>query len=147
LPELERSERTAVYDEMNRVLSELHRVDPQGVGLDDFGAPGDYFARQIGRWTRQYRASQTHHIDALEHLIDWLPWRFALVFALFRNACIRQGVLKRGIDGNASNPSAVEHGARVGAVARLGWRIAHADDEATLTDEGEPNSAGATPPP
>ncbi len=66
-------ERAAMYDEMNRVLAALHSVDPNAVGLEDFGRPGNYFARQVGRWTKQYRASETEHNPAMEQLIEWLP--------------------------------------------------------------------------
>jgi len=73
LPELSRAERGAVYDEMNRVLAELHKVDYRAVGLEDFGRPGNYFARQISRWTKQYRASETERIEEMERLIAYLP--------------------------------------------------------------------------
>lgn len=67
------SQRSALYDEMNRVIAALHRVDYAQIGLGDFGKPGNYFARQIDRWTRQYRASETERIEAMENLINWLP--------------------------------------------------------------------------
>ncbi len=73
LPELTRDERGAVYAEMNRVIAALHSVDLQAAGLADFGRPQNYLARQIERWTRQYRASETEPIDAMERLIEWLP--------------------------------------------------------------------------
>lgn len=73
LPELDAGERGAMYDEMNRVLAALHSVDVQAVGLDGFGRPGNYFARQIERWTSQYRASETATIEAMEALIEWMP--------------------------------------------------------------------------
>ncbi len=73
LPELTRDERAAVYDSMNDALARLHNVDYQAVGLGDFGKPGNYFERQIGRWTKQYRAAETEHIEAMERLIEWLP--------------------------------------------------------------------------
>jgi aminoglycoside phosphotransferase (APT) family kinase protein len=75
LPGVERQERGAIYDAMNDVLARLHRVDWKAVGLADFGRPGNYFARQIERWTKQYRASETERIDAMERLITWLPAR------------------------------------------------------------------------
>lgn len=65
-------ERGAVFDEMNRVLAALHSVDYTAVGLGDFGKPGSYFARQIGRWTKQYRASETGTLEDMDALIDWL---------------------------------------------------------------------------
>jgi aminoglycoside phosphotransferase (APT) family kinase protein len=73
LPELSKTERGAVYDEMNRVIAALHRIDYTALGLADYGKPGNYFARQIDRWSRQYRASQTENIEAMDRLIDWLP--------------------------------------------------------------------------
>ncbi|MEP5762975.1 MAG: phosphotransferase family protein [Halieaceae bacterium] len=74
LPEVEsQEERSAIYDEMNRVLAELHKVNVEEVGLADFGPPGNYFERQVGRWTKQYRASETEHSPAMEKLIAWLP--------------------------------------------------------------------------
>lgn len=73
LPGASSAQRNSVYTEMNRVISTLHRVDYGALGLADFGRPGNYFARQIGRWTQQYRASETEPIEAMNHLIDWLP--------------------------------------------------------------------------
>lgn len=233
LPEQTPDERRAIYLELARTMAELHRVDPVAVGLADYGRPGDYFARQISRWTKQYRATQTGEIAALEQLIEWLPtnnpgleesrivhgdlrsdnvifhktepkviaiidwelstlghpladlaqyaltwrwpaktyrglagldlaglgiptepqflaayaeatgsglvrpelWRFALAFACFRNAAIRQGVYKRALDGNASSTEAELHGRRAGVVADLGWRIACGEDDATIAGE------------
>jgi aminoglycoside phosphotransferase (APT) family kinase protein len=73
LPELAASDRSAIYNEMNRVLAALHDVQPNNVGLGDFGRPGDYFSRQISRWTRQYHATETEQLIAMDRLIDWLP--------------------------------------------------------------------------
>ncbi len=73
LPDMTRIERTAHYDEMNRVIAQLHRVDPVAIGLADYGRPGSYIERQVGRWTRQYRAAETETIDAANQLIQWLP--------------------------------------------------------------------------
>ncbi|MGI9287036.1 MAG: phosphotransferase [Pseudomonadales bacterium] len=73
IPELDNTERAAIYDEMNRVLAALHRVDVEAAGLGDFGKPGNYYARQISRWSKQYRAAETETIEAMDHLIDWLP--------------------------------------------------------------------------
>ena len=230
LPGMMPTERAKIYDEMNRVLAALHVIDPEAVGLGSFGPPGNYFARQIARWTKQYRATETRRIEAMDRLIDWLPanvpgvdetrvvhgdyrndnmifhserteilavldwelstlghpladlaqhlmtwrvtadgyrglsdsdlvtlgipseaeylrcyqqrvggapveaddWRFALAFAMFRNAGIRQGVFKRALDGNASSDAASIHGARAGEIAELGWRIASGEDDARL---------------
>ena len=73
VPEVNNEERTAIYDEMNRVLAALHRVNVDTVGLTNYGKPGNYYARQIGRWTKQYRASETEAVAEMEALIDWLP--------------------------------------------------------------------------
>ncbi|WP_323121586.1 phosphotransferase [Burkholderia alba] len=73
LPGMTPAERATYYDEMNRVIAALHAVDPQAAGLADYGKPGNYFTRQIGRWSKQYLASETETIDAMHRLIDWLP--------------------------------------------------------------------------
>lgn len=230
LPDHSPAERAALYDEMNRVLAALHSVDPVAVGLSDYGRPGNYFARQVARWTKQYRATMTQPIEAMERLMEWLPandpgleasrivhgdfrndnlifapdapriiavldwelstlghpladlaqhvmawrvtangyrglsdsdlpalgipeeadyvrrygersstgpidpahWRYALAFAMFRNAGIRQGVYRRALDGNASSHEAAVHGARASEIADLGWRIASGETEARL---------------
>lgn len=222
LPELTATDRAAAYDDMNRVLAALHSIDPASVGLEDFGRPGNYFARQITRWSRQYRAAETERIEAMENLLAWLPehipaddascivhgdyridnlifhreqprvvavidwelstlghpladfsyhamawrlsqeqfrglagadlhalnipdetayvqaylrrsgraaidpqiWEFAIAYNLFRVACIRQGILKRALDGNASNAQALEAGARARDMAEMAWRQA-----------------------
>jgi aminoglycoside phosphotransferase (APT) family kinase protein len=230
LPDMTAAERAAVYGEMNRVLATLHQVDPVAVDLADYGRPGNYFARQVARWTKQYRATETRTIDAMEELIVWLEannpgrtvsrivhgdyrndniifardeakilaiidwelstlgdpladlaqhtlawrlpaegyrgladadlhqlgipeeadyvrqywargktapppqseWAYALAFASFRNASIRQGVYKRSLDGNASSAAAAIHGIRAGEIAKLGWRIARGEHDAML---------------
>ena len=73
LPGLGNESRTRIYDEMNRVLAALHDIKPHEVGLDDYGYPGNYFARQINRWSKQYRSSETVTIPDMERLIEWLP--------------------------------------------------------------------------
>jgi aminoglycoside phosphotransferase (APT) family kinase protein len=223
LVDLGPAERGAVFDEMNRVLAALHSVDFEAVGLGDFGRPGSYFARQLGRWTQQYRASETETIPDMDDLIGWLEtsqpeddgrvslvhgdyridnlifhadrprvaavldwelstlghpfsdlayqcmqWRmppgeegrglagidrkaqgipteaeyidaycrrmgltgiptfgFCLAFSFFRMAAIVQGVKKRGLDGNASNPErAARMGQFVPTYARMGLEAA-----------------------
>jgi aminoglycoside phosphotransferase (APT) family kinase protein len=221
LPGLEPAERGAIYGEMNRVIAALHSVDYQAVGLGDYGKPGNYFARQITRWSKQYRASETRSIQSMENLIAWLPqnipagdettlvhgdfrldnlifhpseprviavldwelstlghpladfayhmlaWRlrpdefrgmagidiaalgipneqeyvsayckrtgrqsikprdsdFYLAYNMFRLACIRQGIMRRVIDGNASNPNAADVGRRAHETADAAWRL------------------------
>jgi aminoglycoside phosphotransferase (APT) family kinase protein len=73
MPGSSREERAAVYDSMNDVLARLHKVDFAGIGLGDFGRPGNYFERQISRFIQQYRAAQTEQIPQMEELIAWLP--------------------------------------------------------------------------
>jgi aminoglycoside phosphotransferase (APT) family kinase protein len=73
LPGMTPPERSAIYAEMNRVIAALHTVDVDAAGLADYGKPGNYFGRQIGRWSRQYLASETEPIAAMNALIDWLP--------------------------------------------------------------------------
>ena len=72
LPELAHDERRPVIDEMGRVLAAIHDVDLAATGLGDYGPEGNYYERQIGRWTKQYRASETQPIPAMEELIAWL---------------------------------------------------------------------------
>jgi aminoglycoside phosphotransferase (APT) family kinase protein len=73
LPELGPADRALIYDEMNRVIARLHLVDIERAGLADYGKSGNYFQRQIGRWSKQYRASETEPIESMNQLIDWLP--------------------------------------------------------------------------
>ena len=223
LSDRDNATRARMFDEMNRVLAALHDVDYRAVGLEDFGRPGSYFARQLGRWTKQYRASETEPLPDMDALIRWLEenmppddgittlvhgdyridnmifardgsrvlavldwelstlghpysdlayqcmqWRmppgedtrglegvdrkangipneeeyvarycerrglagipifdFCLAFSFFRIAAIIQGVKKRGLDGNASNPErALRMGAYVPVYARKGLEAA-----------------------
>jgi aminoglycoside phosphotransferase (APT) family kinase protein len=73
LPGMTKAERAEIYDEMNRVISALHRVPFAARGLADYGKPGNYFERQIGRWSKQYTASITEPIDEMDQLMAWLP--------------------------------------------------------------------------
>lgn len=222
LPGVERAERAAIHAEAGRVIAALHGVDAVAAGLADFGRPDDYVARQVARWSKQFRASETERIEAMDRLIDWLPhnlprqrraalihgdyrldnmifhpteprilavidwelstlgdpmadfayhmlaWHFPrrpyrgladldlrslgipgerayrdaylsatgqeqvserdwcayLAFCLFRVAAIRQGIMKRVVEGTASNPHAREAGALARPVADLGWTYA-----------------------
>jgi aminoglycoside phosphotransferase (APT) family kinase protein len=220
LPGMTAAERAAIYDEMNRVMVALHTLDYRAAGLTDFGKPGNYFARQIARWSKQYRASETEYIEAMEKLISWLPanipredettlvhgdyrldnmifdansprvlalvdwelstlghpladfsyhvmlwrvaggevgglkgldlsalgipteeqyiasychrtgrepiarevWEFCMAYNLFRIASIRQGIMKRVLEGTAASRHAREAGARARATAELAWQ-------------------------
>lgn len=73
LPGVAATDKGAVFRDLARVLAELHRVDPQQAGLGEFGRPGNYFSRQISRWTKQYAASATEDIAAMTQLMKWLP--------------------------------------------------------------------------
>lgn len=73
LPELTPAERHAIYLDLARVMACLHSVDVDAVGLTEFGRPGNYYERQIGRWSKQYVASKTDELEAMEVLMDWLP--------------------------------------------------------------------------
>lgn len=73
LPELAAAERAPLFYELIRVMAALHNVDVTQVGLQDYGHPGNYFARQVGMWTKQYRAAETDTLPAMEKLLAWLP--------------------------------------------------------------------------
>ncbi|MFO1136137.1 MAG: phosphotransferase family protein [Rhodoblastus sp.] len=73
LPQSTPEERRAIYEAEISTLARLHNFNPDAIGLSDFGRPGNYFSRQIDRWTKQYKASETRHIDVVERLIEWLP--------------------------------------------------------------------------
>lgn len=73
LPDLSPADRAAIFDSMNETIARIHSVDIASVGLQDYGRPGAYAERQVSRWTKQYRASETERIPAMDWLIDWLP--------------------------------------------------------------------------
>lgn len=73
LPDCAPEERGAIYNAMNETIARLHTIDYAALGLEDFGKPGNYFARQISRWSKQYVASETIDVPAMHRLMDWLP--------------------------------------------------------------------------
>ena len=73
LPDTPPAERGAIYNAMVDVLAQLHMVDYRAIALEDFGKPGNYYARQIGRWSQQYLAAKTDDVPAMDHLMMWLP--------------------------------------------------------------------------
>jgi aminoglycoside phosphotransferase (APT) family kinase protein len=73
MPGADPAERAAVYDAMNATIARLHGFDPAAIGLHDFGRGENYVARQVDRWSRQYRASETERVAEMERLMDWLP--------------------------------------------------------------------------
>src|SRR4051812_31404253 len=73
LPGMGKPERAAIWDELNKTIAKLHCIDYRAVGLESFGKPGNYIERQVGRWSKQYQASETEKIEAMDNLIAWLP--------------------------------------------------------------------------
>src|SRR5205807_2444172 len=73
MPASNPAERAKVFDAMNATLAQLHSFEPAAIGLGDFGKGENYVARQVERWTKQYRASQTESVEAMEALMAWLP--------------------------------------------------------------------------
>ena len=73
LPDVSPTHRRAIFEAKIATLAQLHKIDYNAIGLGDFGKPGNYFTRQISRWTKQYQASETQSIDAMNRLIEWLP--------------------------------------------------------------------------
>ena len=73
IPSVTNKDRTEIYQNKNKTLAKLHNVDFKKFGLQDYGKPGNYVARQVSRWSKQYRASETDDIEAMNNLIEWLP--------------------------------------------------------------------------
>lgn len=73
LPKYAPAERNAIFKAKIKTLADLHNTDYVAIGLEDYGKPGNYMARQVDRWTKQYKASETRHIEEVERLIEWLP--------------------------------------------------------------------------
>jgi aminoglycoside phosphotransferase (APT) family kinase protein len=73
LPGMPPAERHAIWDELNNVMAQLHALDFRALGLSDYGKTGNYLERQIARWSRQYRSTDTDQIEAMDRLIEWLP--------------------------------------------------------------------------
>jgi aminoglycoside phosphotransferase (APT) family kinase protein len=73
LPGLSSADRAAIFDSLNKTIANLHSANPETIGLNGYGRPGNYVERQIQRWTQQYRSSEPVPIPEMEHLMDWLP--------------------------------------------------------------------------
>ena len=73
LPQCQPAERNAIFKAKIKTLADLHNTDYDAIGLSDYGKPGNYMGRQVDRWTKQYKASETVHIPEVERLIEWLP--------------------------------------------------------------------------
>ena len=111
MPDLAREQRSAVYDSVNAVLARLHSLDYGALGLADFGRPGNYFARQISRWSQQYVASRTEHILEMDRLIEWLP------------GAVPPEDLTRLIHGDFSFHNVLVHPTEPRVVAVLDWEL------------------------
>ena len=112
LPGLTKTERASVYQDMNRVIAALHNVDYAKVGLETFGKPGNYFGRQIARWSRQYKEANTEDIPELHALIDWLP------------ANIPAGEQTSIVHGDYRLDNLVLHPTEPRAIGLLDWELA-----------------------
>jgi aminoglycoside phosphotransferase (APT) family kinase protein len=111
LPDLTPAERGAIYDSLCDVLARLHRVDVAKLGLEDFGKPGSYFARQLARWTKQYVASQTAVVPEMDALARWLP------------ATIPPGEETAVIHGDFKLDNTIVHPTEPRVIAILDWEI------------------------
>jgi aminoglycoside phosphotransferase (APT) family kinase protein len=111
LPDLQADERGRIYDEANRVIASLHSLDPVQLGLGDFGKPGEYIARQVARWSKQYRAAETERIEAMDRLIAWLP------------ANIPAGDETRIVHGDYRMDNVIYHAREPRILAVLDWEL------------------------
>lgn len=116
LPGFSRADRAAVFDSMNRTVAALHRVDPVAVGLADFGRPANYMQRQLARWTKQYRLSETVPIPAMDRLIEWLPGR------------LPEGGKTRIVHGDLRLDNMLIHPTEPRVVAVLDWELSTLGD-------------------
>ena len=112
MPDLTRDDRAAVYDSANETLARLHLVDYERLGLGDYGRPGNYFARQVSRWSRQYEASRTHDIPEMDRLIAWLP-----------GAVPEENGLSSLVHGDYSFHNLLIHPTEPRVVAALDWEL------------------------
>jgi aminoglycoside phosphotransferase (APT) family kinase protein len=113
LPEVPREERPAYFDAMNQTIAQLHRIDPEAVGLGDYGKPGNYFERQIGRWSKQYLEDvEAGRVAAMDRLVDWLP----------RNMPADEGEA-RIIHGDFRCDNMIFHAKEPRVVAVLDWEL------------------------
>jgi aminoglycoside phosphotransferase (APT) family kinase protein len=111
LPGMGATGRRAIHDEINRVIAALHSVEPAAVGLGDFGRTGEYISRQVARWSKQYQASETEKIEAMDNLIAWLP------------ANIPAGDETRIVHGDYRIDNVIFHPTEPRVVAVLDWEL------------------------
>ncbi|VTU27872.1 phosphotransferase [Variovorax sp. PBL-E5] len=115
LPGMSNAERSAIYDEMNRVIAALHTVDFAARGLADYGRPGNYFERQIGRWSKQYLASVTQPIPEMDRLMEWLPAHMP--------ASARDAQMSSIVHGDFRLDNLMFHPTEPRAIAVLDWEL------------------------
>ncbi|MBE0586430.1 MAG: phosphotransferase family protein, partial [Hydrogenophaga sp.] len=120
LPGMSRDQRGAIYNEMNRVMAALHTVDPIAIGLDGYGKPGNYFERQIGRWSKQYVASITQPIPEMDQLMAWLPQNIP--------AMARDESLVSVVHGDYRLDNTVFHPSEPRLLAVLDWELSTLGD-------------------
>lgn len=111
LPGVSNNDRRAIYRDVARVLAELHRVDYRAIGLEDFGRPGNYYERQISRWTKQYLASKTEELESMEGLLKWIPEHIPMS----DEVCIAHGDYRMG--------NIMIHPTEARVVAVLDWEL------------------------
>ena len=116
LPGMTPAERAAIFDSMNATIAKLHSVDYAAVGLGDFGRPGNFLERQVARWSKQYRASETEALEAMDRLIDWLPRR------------IPAGGDTRVVHGDYRLDNLIIHKTEPRVVAVLDWELSTLGD-------------------
>jgi aminoglycoside phosphotransferase (APT) family kinase protein len=115
LPDMNNAERAAIYDEMNRVIAALHSVKFAERGLADYGKPGNYFERQIGRWSKQYVASITQPIPEMDRLMEWLPAHIP--------ASARDETLTSIVHGDYRLDNLMFHATEPRVIAVLDWEL------------------------
>jgi aminoglycoside phosphotransferase (APT) family kinase protein len=101
---------------MNATIAALHAIDPESIGMGDFGRPGNFMARQIARWSKQYRASETEPIDSMERLIEWLP------------KYVPSESVRRIVHGDYRLDNMIIHPVEPRVVAVLDWELSTAGD-------------------
>ncbi len=112
MPDLAPAERAAVFDQVNATLANLHRLDPAALGLLDFGRPGNYFGRQIRRWSQQYELAKTEDIPEMDKLMAWLP-----------RAVPADGDTARLIHGDYSFHNVLIHPSEPRVIAVIDWEL------------------------
>jgi aminoglycoside phosphotransferase (APT) family kinase protein len=115
LPGMDNATRSAIYDEMNRVIAALHTVRFADRGLADYGKPGNYFERQIGRWSKQYVASVTQPIPEMDRLMEWLPAHIP--------ASARDESMTSIVHGDFRLDNLMFHATEPRAIAVLDWEL------------------------